>query len=82
MDPSLSSPIQNPLTRREIEWRDRQVWLESCGYMLRPRFRPGWIPSWISDPPSNSNNAWLREDWIDSTVLHFVFYYGSSSFTC
>ncbi|OSD07009.1 hypothetical protein PYCCODRAFT_1464131 [Trametes coccinea BRFM310] len=30
----------------EIWWRDHQVWLEQCGYMLRPRFRPGWVPSW------------------------------------
>jgi len=30
----------------EEEWRDRQVFLESKGYLLRPRLRPGWIPSW------------------------------------
>ncbi|KAJ7092080.1 hypothetical protein B0H15DRAFT_835358 [Mycena belliarum] len=35
------------LTDQEIFWRDRQVWLQqSAGYMLRPRFRPGWTPSW------------------------------------
>jgi hypothetical protein len=27
-------------------WVDRQVALEQAGYMLRPRFRPGWRPSW------------------------------------
>jgi hypothetical protein len=31
----------------EIWWRDHQEWLEGHGYMLRPRFRPGWTPSWI-----------------------------------
>jgi hypothetical protein len=31
----------------EIYWRDHQKWLEGHGYMLRPRYRPGWIPSWI-----------------------------------
>jgi len=30
----------------ELAWRDKQLFLESRGYMLRPRFRPGWIPSW------------------------------------
>ncbi|KAL6306695.1 hypothetical protein BKA93DRAFT_912475 [Sparassis latifolia] len=30
----------------EERWRDRQQFLESRGYMLRPRYRPGWIPSW------------------------------------
>ncbi|KAJ7782455.1 hypothetical protein DFH07DRAFT_909280 [Mycena maculata] len=34
------------LTINDIYWRDLAPWLEECGYMLRPRFRPGWIPSW------------------------------------
>jgi hypothetical protein len=34
------------LRASEIPWRDRQPWLEEQGYMLRPRYRPGWIPSW------------------------------------
>ncbi|KAF8637040.1 hypothetical protein AX16_010895 [Volvariella volvacea WC 439] len=33
---------------REVTWRDHQVWLQSQGYFLRPRFRPGWVPSWAS----------------------------------
>jgi len=32
----------------EEEWRDRQVFLESKGYILRPRLRPSWIPSWTA----------------------------------
>lgn len=36
------------LSDREIAWRDRQLFLQSRGYMLRPRLRPGWRPSWIS----------------------------------
>ncbi len=27
-------------------WRDRYDWLGSIGYQLRPRYKPGWIPSW------------------------------------
>lgn len=34
------------LTDLERKWRDRQPALEALSYMLRPRFRPGWIPSW------------------------------------
>ncbi|KZV68701.1 hypothetical protein PENSPDRAFT_609719 [Peniophora sp. CONT] len=33
---------------REIWWRDRQPFLQSKGYMLRPRFRPNWVPSWLT----------------------------------
>lgn len=31
---------------REQWWVDHQPWLESIGYMLRPRFKAGWQPSW------------------------------------
>ncbi|EMD34374.1 hypothetical protein CERSUDRAFT_97636 [Gelatoporia subvermispora B] len=34
------------LYESEERWRDRQKFLESMGYMLRPRLRPGWVPSW------------------------------------
>jgi hypothetical protein len=36
------------LSSHEVKWRDRQPFLESKGYMLRPRLRPGWTPSWLS----------------------------------
>ena len=48
--PFFDDPI--PRTRPgeigEIErwWVERQEALEQAGYMLRPRFRPGWQPSW------------------------------------
>ena len=34
------------LNEDEIFWRDHQKWLEQHGYMLRPRFHPGWVPKW------------------------------------
>ncbi|KAH9973838.1 kinase-like domain-containing protein [Lactifluus volemus] len=34
--------ISERLSSHEVKWRDRQPFLESKGYMLRPRFRPGW----------------------------------------
>lgn len=37
------------LSNAEANWRDHQKWLRGCGYMLRPRFVPGWKPSWIDE---------------------------------
>jgi len=34
------------LHHSEIWWRDRNQMLEDHGYQLRPRLKPGWIPSW------------------------------------
>jgi hypothetical protein len=44
--PNYRGPVE--LSSYEIKWRDRQPLLESKGYMLRPRLRPGWTPSWLS----------------------------------
>ncbi|KAL5492972.1 hypothetical protein ACEPAI_4420 [Sanghuangporus weigelae] len=35
------------LTNSEKWWRDRYSFLMKHGYQLRPRFRPGWIPTWV-----------------------------------
>ncbi|KAL6303405.1 hypothetical protein BKA93DRAFT_341682 [Sparassis latifolia] len=35
------------LLPNEIFWRDRQPYLEENGYLLRPRYRPEWSPSWL-----------------------------------
>ena len=29
----------------EYFWRDHQPWLQTQGYMLRPRYHPDWVPS-------------------------------------
>ncbi|KAL5492866.1 hypothetical protein ACEPAI_4314 [Sanghuangporus weigelae] len=34
------------LNNHERWWMERADFLESRGYRLRPRFRPGWVPSW------------------------------------
>jgi hypothetical protein len=31
----------------EMRWRDRYSFFLSHGLELRPRFKPGWTPSWI-----------------------------------
>ena len=51
--PSPTNSISVDLTQLsepEAWWRDHQQWLAEHGYMLRPRYRPGWQPSWITDP--------------------------------
>lgn len=49
--PGTSQPVSmadysGELLPYEFFWRDHQQWLEEKGYMLRPRYRPGWVPSW------------------------------------
>ena len=54
----------------EAEWRDRQVFLEKHGYMLRPRYHPEWVPSWLS----NGKHAEECEDFVKMPVRPlFVF---------
>ncbi|KAI0316331.1 kinase-like domain-containing protein [Amylostereum chailletii] len=45
-------------------WRDHQVFLQSQGYMLRPRLRPGWKPSW----DGSGKSPWCVEDAVYSHV--------------
>ncbi|KAJ6456372.1 hypothetical protein C8R45DRAFT_844991 [Mycena sanguinolenta] len=48
----------------EIFWRDHQVWLQECGYMLRPRYRPHWVPSWLG----SKKVPWHFEDALGITI--------------
>ncbi|EED77210.1 predicted protein, partial [Postia placenta Mad-698-R] len=34
------------LVEAEYFWRDRYQWLQEHGYLLRPRYKPDWVPSW------------------------------------
>ncbi|KAJ7100959.1 hypothetical protein B0H15DRAFT_899862 [Mycena belliarum] len=51
---------QGGLTLIDDYWRKLQPFLEECGYMLRPRFRPGWTPSW--EKPGAIRLHLLHED--------------------
>ncbi|KAH9851084.1 kinase-like domain-containing protein [Lenzites betulinus] len=52
------------LTSGEERWRDRHIFLEEHGYLMRPRYLPGWKPSWI-----NTNyDPFYCEDYV--TLLH------------
>ena len=41
------------LRNNEQKWRDRYEMLEKEGYILRPRLRPGWTPSWLQSGKSS-----------------------------
>ncbi|KAI0643709.1 hypothetical protein C8Q79DRAFT_1120660 [Trametes meyenii] len=45
-DPSDFDPSGAMLTTYEAYWRELCAHLEASGYLLRPRYRPGWQPSW------------------------------------
>ena len=36
---------EDGLSPDEVWWKDHQVWLQEKGYLLRPRYHPGWKPS-------------------------------------
>jgi len=37
---------QEELSEPEIWWSEHYQWLKDSGYLLRPRYAPGWVPSW------------------------------------
>ncbi|RDX54886.1 kinase-like protein [Lentinus brumalis] len=39
--------VEGGLFEHEFFWRDHQRWLADAGYILRPRFREEWQPSWL-----------------------------------
>ncbi|KAG8957998.1 hypothetical protein FRC03_009554 [Tulasnella sp. 419] len=39
----------------EVEWAQRHDFLLQHGYQLRPRYRPGWKPSWTTPAPVLKN---------------------------
>ncbi|OJT15428.1 hypothetical protein TRAPUB_8016 [Trametes pubescens] len=55
---SLSGPEK--LSEVECWWRDHQGWLAERGYLLRPRYRPDWKPSWLVKKQSS---LMRHEDW-------------------
>jgi hypothetical protein len=46
------------LVEHEKWWAERQKALEHAGYMLRPRYRPDWKPSWTG----TNKDYWDFED--------------------
>jgi len=51
-DEAPSNPeeyFNGEILEHELFWCDHQPWLEEQGYMLRPRYRPGWTPHWTDE---------------------------------
>ncbi|KAF9072415.1 hypothetical protein BDP27DRAFT_1320408, partial [Rhodocollybia butyracea] len=39
------------LEKYEEFWRDHYDWRKDQGYLLRPRYRPSWVASWLGLNP-------------------------------
>ena len=54
---------EDKLREGEVYWRDRYDWLLESGYALRPRYRPGWVPSWKATDgyPPRFEDGWLPQ---------------------
>jgi hypothetical protein len=50
-DVSGSGHLLDNLLDYELFWRDSYSWLKESGYLLRPRYSPGWTPPWKRDNP-------------------------------
>lgn len=57
------------LTEYELPWLARYEFLKERGYLLRPRYRPGWVASWKTDP---SLRPIFCEDWTTIDVCNSV----------
>ncbi|KZT10865.1 uncharacterized protein LAESUDRAFT_721252 [Laetiporus sulphureus 93-53] len=64
----IRSHNEGELLPEEHFWRDHYQWLEECGYRLRPRYKPGWIPSW----KSSHKEYWRCEDGHAIMVPHIL----------
>jgi hypothetical protein len=51
-------------------WAERQEALERAGYMLRPRYRPGWKASW---PGTNKPYDYFEDGQIMEVSDHLLF---------
>ncbi|KAJ7162138.1 hypothetical protein C8R46DRAFT_1353155 [Mycena filopes] len=58
--PPASAEVLSP---DELFWVDLQPWLQQSGYTLRPRFRPGWIPSWKTPGPNSILGEFAEDGW-------------------
>jgi len=65
------------LDKQESKWRDLYHYLLERGFMLRPRYSLGWIPSWIG----KSCEPWECEDAIEAFVRRgFIFVFHPLTF--
>ncbi|EGN92940.1 hypothetical protein SERLA73DRAFT_64928 [Serpula lacrymans var. lacrymans S7.3] len=68
--PGASSEV---LSDGELWWHNHFQWFKDLGYLLRPRYAPGWVPSW----KTSKKKLWYRcEDaqipWISCLYNHIL----------
>ncbi|KLO08592.1 hypothetical protein SCHPADRAFT_908516 [Schizopora paradoxa] len=69
--PDDSNAFEGALEPWEIEWRDRFERLKAKGYILRPRFRPGWQPSWLRSGITGYER-FRYEDFLDHEIANAI----------
>ncbi|KAJ7162165.1 hypothetical protein C8R46DRAFT_1353178 [Mycena filopes] len=57
--------IADYLLESEEKWRDLYLWLKESGYLLRPRYSPGWTAPWKEGEKTTKNPA----NFEDSALL-------------
>ncbi|KAA1476403.1 kinase-like protein [Dentipellis sp. KUC8613] len=72
LDPSITdyATYLAILRKPERQWAKIQPWLQIQGYMLRPRFRPGWTPSWKGGKTQNEFSTIGREDAVPHDFIY------------
>ncbi|KAG2013082.1 other/AgaK1 protein kinase [Coprinopsis cinerea AmutBmut pab1-1] len=70
LQPKLVADCQYHQSLSEFErlWVDRYTFLLRKGLRLRPRYRPGWSPSWLD----NGKAYFACEDYLRTTVPHVL----------
>jgi endonuclease YncB( thermonuclease family) len=58
----------------EVYWRDLQPWLVESGYMLRPRYRPDWVPSWTNNKRNWRDLEDEQEARVGLSVIHQLYH--------
>ncbi|KAJ6631577.1 hypothetical protein B0H10DRAFT_2159825 [Mycena sp. CBHHK59/15] len=54
----MTTALPAKIRSSELFWHDHCEWLKERGYLLRPRYQPGWVPSWIG----TDKDSWNCED--------------------
>lgn len=71
--PPLDVPDpRETLNESEQVWVSRYEALKERGYLLRPRYRPGWVPTWHRDP---SISPYVAEDGVSLFVSRMFGFY-------
>ncbi|KAF8647095.1 hypothetical protein AX16_006929 [Volvariella volvacea WC 439] len=61
---SITKRNGDKLQPEEQFWVTHQEWLQSCGYLLPKRYRPGWTPSWYtSGKPKERSRDYYYPIW-------------------